>query len=312
MLNLNHLKLIIVAYFLLALPLSAQDIVDMNRLIDVTTLAQLNAMRYDLDGNGEPTNDPATTLVDEAALYRTAFGISGAGNNTCTGGTCQGYELTDHLDFNADMDPLMTGIQPSAWAEGGTIAGGWVPIGDDSSPFNTTFEGNRRTISNLYINTTTLVRVGLFGSLGSGVQIRNLGLEGGSVSSTARFARVGSLAGESNASTIRACYAKVDVEGTGAGPQVGGLVGRNSEGILIANYSTGDVTGGWIASVGGLVGFNDSTIRACYSTGDVTGGNSARAGGLVGVNASTISACYATGDVTGGDSAKCRRPRGRK
>ena len=307
MLNLNHLKLIIVAYFLLALPLSAQDIVDMNRLIDVTTLAQLNAMRYDLDGNGEPTNDPATTLVDEAALYRTAFGISGAGNNTCTGGTCQGYELTDHLDFNADMDPLMTGIQPSAWAEGGTIAGGWVPIGDDSSPFNTTFEGNRRTISNLYINTTTLVRVGLFGSLGSGVQIRNLGLEGGSVSSTARFARVGSLAGESNASTIRACYAKVDVEGTGAGPQVGGLVGRNSEGILIANYSTGDVTGGDYASVGGLIGFSSGKriISACYATGDVTGGDYASVSGLMGFNYNgTTSACYSTGSARGGTEAK--------
>ena len=318
MLNLNHLKLIIVAYFLLALPLSAQDIVDMNRLIDVTTLAQLNAMRYDLDGNGEPTNDPATTLVDEAALYRTAFGISGAGNNTCTGGTCQGYELTDHLDFNADMDPLMTGIQPSAWAEGGTIAGGWVPIGDNSSPFNTTFEGNGNRISNLYISTTGADPAGLFGFLRwGGAAIRNLGLEGGSVTSTANEASVGSLVGDSRG-TISACYSTVDVTGTGARAQVGGLVGYNqlqrNESVpptISACYSTGNVTVGNNAYVGGLVGVNaGGRIRACYAIGRATGGNRAAVGGLIGVNHqgfsfahsadSEVRASYSTGSATGG------------
>ena len=286
MLNLNHLKLIIVAYFLLALPLSAQDIVDTNRLIDVTTLAQLNAIRYDLDGNGEPT-------ADEAALYRTAFSISGAGNNTCTGGTCQGYELTTHLDFSG-----------SEWAEGGSATTGWSPIGNASNPFNTTFEGNGHTISNLYINTTTLVRVGLFGTVGSDGEIRNLGLEGGSVSSTAANAQVGGLVGYNGSSTISACYATGDVTG-GNSTYVGGLLGYNYGGTISACYSTGSARGGNNARVGGLVGSNYGPISACYATGDVTGGNSARAGGLVGYNNNdTISACYATGSATGGTSAR--------
>ena len=295
MLNLNHLKLIIVAYFLLALPLSAQNA----RLIDVTTLAQLNAMRYDLDGNGTPSG----TAAEEAA-YRTAFNLSTGVNNTCTGGTCQGYELTTNLNFSG-----------SEWAEGGSATTGWMPIGDRRDPFTATFEGNGHTISNLYINTTTLVRVGLFGGLGINLkgtldpgddqvgEIRNLGIEGGNVTSTADGASVGSLVGFSSSGPISANYSIGDVTG-GENAWVGGLVGSNSSGPISACYATGDVTGGNSAAVGGLVGFNDSTISACYATGDVTGGNSAAVGGLVGFNFSgPISACYSTGSARGGTSA---------
>ena len=255
-------------------------------LIEIATLAQLNAIRYDLDGNGTPSG----TAAEEAA-YRTAFVLSPGVNNTCTGG-CEGYELMEDLDFSG-----------SEWAEGGSATTGWMPIGDDSSPFNTTFEGNRRTISNLYINTTTLVRVGLFGRLGSGVQIRNLGLEGGSVSSTVASAQVGGLVGWNNGGTISACYATGDV--TGGNAAVGGLVGQNLSGTISACYATGDIrdiSGGNDANVGGLVGQNLSgTISACYATGDISGGNDAVVGGLVGYNSGTISACYSTGSATGGE-----------
>ena len=330
MLNLNHLKLIIVAYFLLALPLSAQDIVDTNRLIDVSTLAQLNAIRYDLDGNGEPTNDPATTLVDEAALYRTAFSISGAGNNTCTGGTCQGYELINDLDFN-DADGAGAGTTASVWAAPtapnqatSPVSGGWEPIGDggptdsprDDNPFTTTFEGNGHTISNLYISTTGIEYAGLFGFLRwGGAAIRNLGLEGGSVTSTADGSNVGSLVGGSRG-TISACYSTVDV--TGGTAAVGGLVGFNQHQpfervppTISACYATGDVTGGDTAAVGGLVGLNSGgRIRACYAIGSVSAtGDYAAIGGLIGLNHqgssadSEVRASYSTGSATGRSSA---------
>ena len=107
MLNLNHLKLIIVAYFLLALPLSAQDIVDTNRLIDVSTLDQLNAIRYDLDGNGRVGGHHQSAYL--AAFRRTP---------NCNYGTCRGYELMNDLNFNG------------SWAADGS-APGWVPIGNE-------------------------------------------------------------------------------------------------------------------------------------------------------------------------------------
>ena len=59
---------------------------DRNGLIEVSTLEQLNAIRYDLDGNGED-------VTDEAA-YSAAFG------DRLLAGTITGYELMVNLDFN--------------------------------------------------------------------------------------------------------------------------------------------------------------------------------------------------------------------
>ena len=79
-------------------------------LIEVSTLEQLNAIRYDLDGDGTPT-------VAGMAEYTTAFGTV-----TCMGG-CTGYELMSNLDFAT-----------SRWGEGASggdaVGGGWESIGE--------------------------------------------------------------------------------------------------------------------------------------------------------------------------------------
>ena len=277
-----------------------------NGLIEVSSLEQLDAIRYDLDGDGVPSGtDP------QQAAYRTAFGLSGVGTAaSCTGG-CVGYELMSNLDFN-DIDATMMGDQPSIWSENcadgacqiatavdGDNADkvGWAPIGDNSNAYTATFEGNDYTISNLYINRASTDYVGLFGALGTGGNLRNLGIEGGSLSGADN---VGGLVGE-NLGTISDCSATGDV--TGSGVNVGGLVGVNknkgsTNATISACYATGNVTGRgtW---VGGLVGQNSSgTISACYATGNAHGDNNV--GGLVGLNDSgTISACYATGNASG-------------
>ena len=223
--------------------------------------------------------------------------------------TSTGYELSNNLDFEA-AGSYASGSITTAWtAAGGGV--GWVPIGDnstnsDASRFTAIFEGNGHRISNLYINTSTILYVGLFGFVGSGGEIRNLGIEGGSVTGGGS---VGGLAGYNNGGQISACYSTGSVEG-GSGAYVGGLVGVNEEAAQIsACYSTGSVEGGSGARVGGLVGRNNGgTISACYSTGSVTGtGSSALVGGLVGENsgsAAMISACYSTGSVEGGSGAR--------
>ena len=314
MLNFNQLKLIIASYFLLTHKnfimkksylllsfllffigsgLRAQT--GNPSLINIDNLEELNAIRYDLDGNGTPSRG------NESA-YRTAFGLS-AGVNTCTGG-CQGYELKTDLDFNSTSS-YTSGIINTAWTSAGSGAG-WVPIGTTTSQFTATFEGNGKKISNLYINTSTLDYVGLFGKVRGGGEIRNLGIEGGSVTGGDR-AYVGGLVGDNNRRPISACYSTGSVRG-GNDSRVGGLVGYNDSGQISACYSTGSVTGGsgTSASVGGLVGYNNKgTIRACYSTGSVTGGNNSRVGGLVGYNnKGTIRACYSTGSVTGGNNSR--------
>ena len=300
---------------------------DADGLIDVTTLAQLDAIRYDLDGDGRPTSAgqiawqtaflAAATVDDDAAVPDVSTGFTG-------------YELRSDLDFNN------VGGSPSIWSENcadgacqtatavdGDNADkvGWAPLGDFSNAYTATFDGRGHTISNLYINRPSTSDVGLFGFLGTGGNVRNLGIEGGSLSGSANVGGlvgrnrgtitacyatgdangafyVGGLVGENSGSgTIRACYATGDVTGTGS--NVGGLVGRNSGGTISACYATGNVTGS-AENVGGLVGRNAGTIRACYATGNATG-TGVTVGGLVGNNGGPISACYATGNASGDD-----------
>ena len=277
-----------------------------NGLIEVSSLEQLHAIRYDLNGDGMV--DASASMADSIS-YETAFGLARKGSITCTGG-CSGYELRNDLDFkNGSTDPTMYSI----WAEGSTATGavseGWVPIGDnstdsDATRFTATFDGRGRTISNLYINRNAQYS-GLFGYLGTGSNLRNLGIEGGTVTSTyaTDFPSAGGLVGQNNG-TITTCYSTGAVTvGSGDRASAGGLVGDNG-GTITACYSTGAVTGGTgtFSYTGGLVGYHDTeTITACYATGAVTGGTSdrARTGGLVGHNDKTISACYATGNTTG-------------
>ena len=67
-------------------------------LIDITTLAQLDAIRYDLNGNGMQDS------VSDAdwAKYQAAFPGTRDGMGCVPG--CQGYELLNNLDFDENGD----------------------------------------------------------------------------------------------------------------------------------------------------------------------------------------------------------------
>ena len=299
---------------------------DDDRLIEVANLAQLDAMRYDLDGNG---------LVDGATWmpYYEAF-PRGALEMGCPDG-CKGYELMGELDFdtngNGDVD-----ADDAYWNSGA----GWAPIGvyrygpwyvPKGLPFTAMFEGNGHTIANLFINRPRENSVGLFGFLGQYYgRVRNLGLLGVRVEgyeyvgSLAGFAGrveriyatgqvsghdvVGGLVGSSlPGDYIRNSYAAVRVSGTGNG--VGGLAGAvGGYASVTASYATGRVSG--VEAVGGVAGFSDGEILSSYATGRVSGRGSHTSpttceieggvGGLVGaVCRGPIRASFATGAVTG-------------
>ena len=135
---------------LFALPLQAQT--DDPTLINITNLEQLDAMRYDLDGDGLPTSAGQTD-------YDAAFGVTSTVDGDATtpnaSATSTGYELRESLDFEVDAS-YATSSRNLAWIDptngGTTDTPGWLPIGQSSSKsFNTMFEGNNHTISNLYI-----------------------------------------------------------------------------------------------------------------------------------------------------------------
>ena len=102
-------------------------------------------------------------------------------------------------------------------ASGMWSTAGFNPIGDSTSRFTGTFDGLGHTIIGLTINRLSEDDVGLLG-FAEGATIRNVGLEGGSVT------------GKDN---------------------VGGLVGYLAVGTITTTYATGAVTGS--DGVGGLV-----------------------------------------------------------
>ena len=261
---------------------------DADGLIEITTLAQLDAIRHDLDGDGIPADTGA-------AAYARAFPAEIRVICDTSGEACEGYELTADLDFDTDGDGQVD-ADDAYWNRGK----GWQPIGTiftfqttSVSAFHATFEGNGHTIRHLFIDRGTSY-TGLFGQTGHHCAIRRVGLIDGEVTGDNY---VGELVGD-NGGTITASYATGRVTGAS---RVGGLVGDNAGGLITASYATGRVTGA--SRVGGLVGDNGTSfgfgeIMASYATGRVPGQD--QVGGLVGSNGGTITASYATGRVTGG------------
>ena len=247
---------------------------DGDGLIEVSSLAQLNAIRFDPDGDGE-SDDPA---------YGRAFppGLSGMG---CPSeGGCAGYELMADLDFDTDGDGDVD-ANDDYWNDGA----GWEPIGTHgyTSWLDTAFDGNGHVIRNLFINDTNNNDVGLFGRITVKAEVRNLGLE--SVDVTGNDV-VGGLVGYNRSGKISYCY----VTGTVTGDDwVGGLVG-DSTGRVHNSYSTASVAGD--ERVGGLVGSSSYIVEATYTRGPVTGNS--MVGGLIGENASQLKYSYSIGSVT--------------
>jgi hypothetical protein len=173
-----------------------------------------------------------------------------------------------------------------------------TPVGNESTPFIGVFDGNYNIISNAVINQPSSNFIGLFGYVGSGGQIRNLGVE--DVNITGDY-YVGGLIGHNENGSISNCHSTGTVSGITDSQFVGGLVGFNVQGSITVSYSTGSVSGS--SFIGGLAGYSGQTggssIVSCYSTSSVSG-TGEYIGGLVGDSGwSTIISCYSTGSVNG-------------
>ncbi len=303
---------------------------DDDGLIEVSSLAQLNAIRWDLDGdgaadayppdkNGITGHDPdgATKL---AAAFPDAMAAMG-----CPSSGCVGYELAADLDFDTNANGQADA--GDAFWNGGK---GWVPLmggeavygfegrirlhdrvgtsylGDRPNPrarmFTAVFEGNGRTIANLFIDDPGRWFVGLFGYVGPGAHVRNVGLSApNSDSGVSGSIEVGALAGSVERARVSGVWSDVDVAGA---TKVGGLIGLSwRHAFVIESFATGDVTGS--SMVGGLLGIlNTSGAVASYATGDVMA--SCHGGGLAGRHPDGhIRATYATGSVTGTAVTDC-------
>ena len=308
----------------------AQAAGDDPRLINITNLDQLNAIRWDPDGDG-------TVLDVNQTLYEDAFGLEAGGSKCEDADGCTGYELMTDLDFEG-----------SDYATGT----GWIPIEE----FDAVFDGNGHTISNLFIDMDIHGSgdVGFIGRLAANAVVKDLNLTdidvtvtnvaepnpdsgvlevGGlaasstgavessyvsgdiSVVNTQRFVYVGGLLGRTSGTTTGSGAAVAVNVQTPSRAIAGGLIGiadAEVDGLIVRDsYATGDVmvsadnfvvAGGLIGSTG-LAGSNRGTITGSYATGNATvmaagGVGVAEAGGLAGLTLGDIVASYATGDAT--------------
>jgi hypothetical protein len=163
--------------------------------------------------------------------------------------------------------------------------------GFQGTKFSGTFDGDGNKILNLSIDVvTTNDYIGLFGNIGSGGEVRNLGIVDCNVSGNNY---VGGLCGYTAYGTISSCYSTGTVSGN---DYVGGLCGYSYSGIINFCYSTGSIAG--LFNVGGLCGYNTGIIESSHSTGNVDGDSDI--GGLCGRNyKGTIRSCDFAGYVVG-------------
>ena len=305
---------------------------DDDGLIDVDSLAKLDAIRYDLDGDG------AADDAADSAAYAGGFPSPVAGMGCPTSG-CAGYELTADLDF--DTNGNNTADSGDAYWNGGK---GWAPIAGEENigpndGFRTTLEGNGSTISNLFIDRASShgdgpwdgYRVALFGASGSDAVFRNLNLADVDVTGGEEVgALAGITMGEINGVSVtgsvtgdvmdvggvvglllRGSVVNSGFDGTvsSTASHTGGLVGSTVGGSIRHSYAKGSVTAttGFANRVGGLAGSNGGVISASYAANSVSSVDGWAVGGFVGMNGGyylrgrgSIIASYSSGDVSGG------------
>jgi len=200
--------------------------------------------------------------------------------------------------LNDDSIPALEGLE----------TGGFKPIGNSTTKFTGTFNGQGHKVQGLYIARPTEDYAGLFGYT-SGATISNVGITDGSSVSGANYP--GGLVGAiSKSSSVINCYSRASVTSSNYG--AGGLVGNNNASTITRSYASGSVTA--VSGGGGFVGHVSSssglftcgsfgTVSQCYSTGTVTftsATSAGSAGGFVGsMSGGKISDSYAAGNVNG-------------
>ena len=194
--------------------------------------------------------------------------------------------------LTADID--LSGFCHAADASKNIGNKSWVPIGNSTNKYQGTFDGNNKTITNLYINASQL-NVGLFGCTYEGT-IKNLTFEYANVTNTNNYAGVlvGKASGGSTLQNIKisnTCQIK-------GGQYTGGIAGYlDGNAYNCVNCAT--VQG--IQYIGGLCGYSrtGNSMTACANYGNVTA-SSLGVGGLVGYfDSGTIQDCANYGGVKG-------------
>ena len=201
------------------------------------------------------------------------------------------HPLSADYELICDIDASASRVSP------------FEPIGGGRLPFTGRFFGRGEdvyVISNLSISKPSSGHVGLFGIVGYGAEVSNVGVLADTVRGS--FA-VGVLAGSNNGRIVN-CYGTGVVVAYRRESDAGGLVGINSGGIY-RSYSSASVYGA--DNVGGLVGLlrvsaASGEVLQSFAVGGVRGNDNV--GGLVGqIFGGRVRECFSAGRVSGSGGA---------
>ena len=262
-------------------------------------------------GNGEVDSPYIITTAEELKWFRDE--VNHGRKNICA-------KIADNVEV-IDMSTVCHAADKSQNLEEVS----WEPIGNTTNKYMGTFDGNNKTITNLYINANQEYS-GLFGYTFIST-IKNLTFVNANVTNTNSF--TGILVGYGYGCTYQNIMTSTSCEvngGDGTGgiagklagnayncvnyatvqgkEQVGGLFSSYDSSTSItacANYGKVTASSQW---VGGLVGyFNSGTIQDCANYGDVKGTN--RVGGMAGfVSSGKIQNVFSYGNVSATNSTQ--------
>ena len=263
-----------------------------NRLVTMLLLVMAILMPYGgawaqtasqpSEGNGSEGSPYIITKAEELAWFRDAVND---GNYEICAKIADNVEVIDLKDFCHAADASQNLKELS-----------WEPIGNSDWSYVGTFDGNGKTITNLYINATQAY-MGLFGRIYKST-IKNLTFENANVTNTEN--NIGILAGYAgNGNTLQNIKISNTCQIKGGNDFTGGIAGYlDGNAYNCVNYATVQGT----EDVGGLFGFysrDGNSMTACANYGNVTA-SSYTAGGLVGYfESGAIKDCANYGDITG-------------
>jgi len=199
----------------------------------------------------------------------------------------------NNTDYNSMYYRLDADIDLSDYGTNFNDGKGWIPIGHNYyCSFKGHFDGNNKTISNLYINNNEYDCTGLFGFINNGAA-KNLKMENVNVTGNNN---VGSIAGYTYFVNVTNCRSSGTIRGMGS--FVGGVVGYIDNSVATNCYSSCSVSG--VDNVGGVTSYVYGSVSDCYSSGVITASGK-DAGGVVSYIAedSEVTKCFFTGTVNG-------------
>ena len=259
--------------------------------------------KYDIDDDGE--KETVYEISNAGQLYWFAGLVNGTldgveqnklANAILTTNITVNENLLDSLQYDEE-DNVSNGSDFITW----TPIADWM--GNRTTQYSGTFDGNNKTVSGLYFNGDSTC-IGLFGSSESDGNIKNVGVVDSYFKGNDH---VGGVCGN-NAGTITNCYNAGNLTAIESSATIGGICGYNNGGTVANCYNTGTVTAtGIVASVGGVCGCSTELILNCYNIGTVTAASSgADISGICGYNFGPIKNCYYladTEDENGGKTA---------